>query len=365
MSAYDLNDFCCNIRPVIRAINLFVQILRWSVPLLLIILGSIDMFKVVSTGDEKMATEVRTTFMKRVMYGILVFLVPFAINLILDFAAGAIADNSGYTPYNAWVGCWNGIVDNSFKCSEKADDTSSNSNNNNSNNNNNNNNSNVPDTSLLTNSCFVYGSPKLGCDEENGQYLYNGVCYQANDTREASCKNTFGYMVWDGNSGKCLTLGTAYPLVRSGATTISKSVPTNTYDGNVGHYKCVSSDCNKYSSNYASQCYKTEDIKVEKTSYSYEYPCLKYTTCTSGTYYDGECYSSVKSASGWVDCETGIANRNAGCKWLGNNTCACGGIVEGAYVVTKFSSGGISKELKPVMSYCKDTCSSTSASSCS
>ena len=78
-------QMCCDAQIFLRIIKLVIRLIQWSVPLIIIVLGTIDMIKVVATGDEKVANDVKSTFIKRLIYGVLIFLVPFFVRLILNF----------------------------------------------------------------------------------------------------------------------------------------------------------------------------------------------------------------------------------------------------------------------------------------
>lgn len=100
-------QMCCDIRPFLKIIRLVISIIQWSVPLLLIVLGTIDMFKAVVKADENATKEAQNTFIKRLLYGVVIFLVPFLVNLILNLVNdNIIKDDSNLTSAEAWVQCW-------------------------------------------------------------------------------------------------------------------------------------------------------------------------------------------------------------------------------------------------------------------
>ena len=101
------SEICGDLSEVIKLIKLFINLICWSVPILLIVLGSIDMFKAVTTNDEKMASEAKSKLVKRIVYGVLIFLIPFFINLIFEILGGIVTENDGFGDTNSWVSCWN------------------------------------------------------------------------------------------------------------------------------------------------------------------------------------------------------------------------------------------------------------------
>lgn len=107
-------QMCCDIRPFLKIIRLVISIIQWSVPLLLLVLGTIDMFKAIVSGDEKATKESQSTFFKRLMYGVIIFLVPFLISLILNLVSdNIIKDDSDLTSAEAWVECWTSSANDS------------------------------------------------------------------------------------------------------------------------------------------------------------------------------------------------------------------------------------------------------------
>ena len=124
MSEIELNEICCNIQPILRAVNLMLDIVKWSVPMLLIVLGTVDMFKAVASGDEKETKEAQDNFIKRLLYGLLIFLIPFLVNLILNTISDNITvDNQGLTDMKSWVACWEPAINNSLNCTVKQEGT--------------------------------------------------------------------------------------------------------------------------------------------------------------------------------------------------------------------------------------------------
>ena len=100
-------QMCCNMRPFLKILRLVISIIQWSVPMLLIVLGTIDMFKAVANPDEKVIKDARTSFMKRLLYGVIIFLVPFFVRLILNIVSdNIIKDNNELTSATAWIKCW-------------------------------------------------------------------------------------------------------------------------------------------------------------------------------------------------------------------------------------------------------------------
>lgn len=111
-------ELCKNLQPFLNIIKVFLQILRWSVPVLLIALGSFDMFNAVTKAeDEKVLQDARRKLIKRIIYGIIVFLVPFIINLIFELIDNKIPNEDAVTS-STWISCWNDTVEGMNDCSD-------------------------------------------------------------------------------------------------------------------------------------------------------------------------------------------------------------------------------------------------------
>ena len=103
----EIRQMCCDLKPFLVTIKILITIVQFSVPLLLIVLGTIDMFKVVATGDEKVATETKKTFISRLVYATIIFIVPFLVELIFDLVSDLqLQDDLNLTKPTSWVNCW-------------------------------------------------------------------------------------------------------------------------------------------------------------------------------------------------------------------------------------------------------------------
>ena len=102
----DMMQMCCNMKPFLKILRIVIRLLQFSVPLILLVLGTVDMIKAVTSNDEKTAKNSLDTFIKRLMYGVLVFLVPFLVRLVLNIINNNILKGSDVDSMN-WLGCWN------------------------------------------------------------------------------------------------------------------------------------------------------------------------------------------------------------------------------------------------------------------
>ena len=120
----DTMQMCCNLQPFLNILRIVIKLIQYSVPLLLLVLGTIDMVKVVTSGDDKVAKESSTTFMKRLIYAALIFVVPFLLKLILNIVNNyIIKDSENNINSVSWFSCFNYAMNNELKsvCSSYED----------------------------------------------------------------------------------------------------------------------------------------------------------------------------------------------------------------------------------------------------
>lgn len=117
LSCDELKQICYNIKPILVVIKYLIMVIQWSVPAILIVFGTIDMFKAVTRADdEKIVAEARKTLVKRLIYGVVIFLVPFFARLILVFIEENIVKPDEYstTTPTSWISCWNNVMETDY-----------------------------------------------------------------------------------------------------------------------------------------------------------------------------------------------------------------------------------------------------------
>ena len=98
-----LADKCETIRPVIAVLKAIINIIKWGVPILLIIFGTIDLAKAVVAGKEDEMKKAQNTFIRRLVYAIAVFLVV----TLVSFVIGVVAKNASDKEDSSAIKCWN------------------------------------------------------------------------------------------------------------------------------------------------------------------------------------------------------------------------------------------------------------------
>lgn len=83
---------------IMRLVRLVIKVLQIAVPVGLVLMGTIDMAKSVIAGDEKKIKEAQKPFVKRIVAAIIVFLIPYIVNIAINLVVSDASD---------WRNCWN------------------------------------------------------------------------------------------------------------------------------------------------------------------------------------------------------------------------------------------------------------------
>lgn len=95
-------DGCNGLGPVIAIIRNIVTIIQWIVPVILILMGTIDLVKAVTQGKEDDIKKGQKTLITRAISAVIVFLIPIIVNVIINFI-GRGSDN--------YATCWSSVGD--------------------------------------------------------------------------------------------------------------------------------------------------------------------------------------------------------------------------------------------------------------
>ena len=117
MNLFQILNLCTDeMSVVVGAVKTILTLIQVAIPGVLIVLGTIDMFKAMASGDEKKTKEAQRTFIRRLIYAVVAFLIPFIIRLVFSFVANNIGTEegkTGQTAYNDFFACWNGTKSSS------------------------------------------------------------------------------------------------------------------------------------------------------------------------------------------------------------------------------------------------------------
>lgn len=93
---------CQGLGEVIAIIRNIVTIIQWIVPVILILMGTIDLVKAVTQGKEDDIKKGQKTLITRAIAAVIVFLIPIIVNVIMNFIGKG---NDSY------ANCWSAVSD--------------------------------------------------------------------------------------------------------------------------------------------------------------------------------------------------------------------------------------------------------------
>ena len=99
-------DNCRGFGFIVRIIkNGLFPILQIGIPIILIVLGTLDLGKAVISSDDKAVKEAQAKLIKRCIYAILVFFIVTLISVVFSMIGNVAGDAApGLTE---WSNCWN------------------------------------------------------------------------------------------------------------------------------------------------------------------------------------------------------------------------------------------------------------------
>lgn len=102
-----IDGVCGGMLPLVIIIARVVRILHILIPIALIAFGTFDLGKAVISSDDKKIKEAQGHLIKRVVYAILVFLVPYIVSLIISLVSSTQESTGDETNYSeCWKQAW-------------------------------------------------------------------------------------------------------------------------------------------------------------------------------------------------------------------------------------------------------------------
>lgn len=89
---------------VIAIVRLVMNIICIAVPIIMILMGTIDLFKAVTAGKDEDIKKKQKALITRIIAGVLVFLVPTIVSVIMNLIG-----------VSSWRTCWNNAAKGTFK----------------------------------------------------------------------------------------------------------------------------------------------------------------------------------------------------------------------------------------------------------
>ncbi len=105
----DMTSPCKGLDVIIRIIkNGLFPVLWIGIPIILIVLGTIDLGKAVISSDEKEVKAAQGRLLKRCIYAVAVFFIVTIVQLVFNLVAQAASANN-QDDMGTWWSCWDSI----------------------------------------------------------------------------------------------------------------------------------------------------------------------------------------------------------------------------------------------------------------
>ena len=105
-----LADACNGLKSIVMIVRFILNIIQWVVPIILIVLGTIDLVKAVIAGKDDDIKKHQQTLIKRIIAAVIVFLIPMLVSILM-----------GWIGNEDWKQCWKtarGNINNLFSKNE-------------------------------------------------------------------------------------------------------------------------------------------------------------------------------------------------------------------------------------------------------
>lgn len=99
------DDACRGLLPIVKLVRKGVfPIIQIGIPILLIILGTIDLGKAVISSDDKEVKAAQSRLIKRLLYAVLIFFITTIVTVVFNLLSAAEDED---VTVGDWRACWN------------------------------------------------------------------------------------------------------------------------------------------------------------------------------------------------------------------------------------------------------------------
>ena len=104
---YTMDIICDNLAPLINLIKHgVIPIIQIGIPIILIVLGMLDLGKAVMAGKEDEQKKAQSMLLKRAIYAVAIFFVVTIVTLVFNLVASNADGKEGVTEAVTWRSCW-------------------------------------------------------------------------------------------------------------------------------------------------------------------------------------------------------------------------------------------------------------------
>ena len=106
----NVSDNCGGLAPIVRIIKKGVfPIVQIGIPLILIVLGTVDLGKAVISSEEKEVKQAQSRLIKRCIYAVAIFFITSLVSLVMSLVGEGAEVGDGEANTTSWADCWNSI----------------------------------------------------------------------------------------------------------------------------------------------------------------------------------------------------------------------------------------------------------------
>ena len=96
-----MSNYCKDLGPIISLVKSFIGLIRFGVPIILIVMGTLDLAKAVISSKEDEMKKAQGALIKRLIYAVAVFLVVTIVGVVMNMVAKSDVNGA-----NDWRSCW-------------------------------------------------------------------------------------------------------------------------------------------------------------------------------------------------------------------------------------------------------------------
>ena len=104
------NEFCTgSVLNIFNLVGKIVFILKIAIPIIIVILATLDLGKAVMAGEEKAIKEAQNMLIKRLIYGVAIFFVVTIVQVVFGLVNQSVGNNNCWqrvTSLNPWSDPW-------------------------------------------------------------------------------------------------------------------------------------------------------------------------------------------------------------------------------------------------------------------
>lgn len=124
----DVSTFCASTANIWQIVGYIVLILKIGIPIILIVLGMVDLGKAVISSDDKAISKAVGTLTKRFIAAVIIFFVPSIVSAVFKMVTGTAINATG-SDTNICVQCVtnvSGVIKDGKTCADYAKDAMNN-----------------------------------------------------------------------------------------------------------------------------------------------------------------------------------------------------------------------------------------------